>query len=313
MRDEMIGCCGNYIFGESMSFETDHDLDSSPYLHSEAQVELFAGVYTSPEIQEKFWKWASFGAGNNEVSIRKPDLAVILHSNPVEAKPLDRSFHGVCDLCIEFLSDSTPAEVERDTVHKKKEYANAGVAEYYILDRLHMHTAFYCLNEQGVYERMKHQEPGVIHSRVLDRFAFRLEDLEKQVAFETLIEDPLYQPFLLKSFQQERQQKEQERQLKEKERQQKEKECQQKEQERQLKENAWQEKKLPWQEKKKRLRKSNGYVLSSKRKRLIPAKILCPSQAIPPTSPAHQSGSLRCPLEWKTPLRSKEYQRITPH
>ena len=29
------------------------------------------------------------------------------------------------------------------------------------------------------------------------------------------IEDPLYQPFLLKSFQQERQQKEQERQLKE--------------------------------------------------------------------------------------------------
>ena len=153
--------------------------------------------------------------GDNEVSIRKPDLAVILHSNPVEAKPLDRAFHGVCDLCIEFLSDSTPAEVERDTVHKKEEYAKAGVAEYYILDRLRNHTAFYFLNEQGVYERMKHQEPGVIHSRVLDRFAFRLEDLEKQVAFETLIEDPLYQPFLMKSFQQERQQKEKERKLKE--------------------------------------------------------------------------------------------------
>ena len=169
--------------------------------------------------------------GKKKVSIRKPDLAVILHSNPVEAKPLDRSFRGVCDLCIEFLSDSTPAEVERDTVHKKREYAKAGVAEYYILDRLRNHTAFYFLNQQGVYERMKHQEPGVIHSRVLDRFAFRLEDLEKQVAFETLIEDPLYQPFLLKSLQQERQQKEKERQLKEIERQQKEKE-------RQLKENA---------------------------------------------------------------------------
>ncbi len=167
--------------------------------------------------------------GKKKVSIRKPDLAVILHSNLVEAKPLDRSFRGVCDLCIEFLSDSTPAEVERDTVHKKREYAKAGVAEYYILDRLRKHTAFYFLNQQGVYERMKHQEPGVIHSRVLDRFAFRLEDLEKQVAFETLIEDPLYQPFLLKSFQQERQQKEKERQLKEKERQQKEKERQQKE------------------------------------------------------------------------------------
>ena len=50
----------------------------------------------------------------------------------------------------------------------------------------------------------------------MDRFAFRLEDLEKQVAFERLIENPLYQPFLLKSFQQERQEKEQERQEKEK-------------------------------------------------------------------------------------------------
>ena len=41
--------------------------------------------------------------GKQKVSIRKPDLAVILHSNPVEAKPLDRSFRGVCDLCIEFF------------------------------------------------------------------------------------------------------------------------------------------------------------------------------------------------------------------
>ena len=145
--------------------------------------------------------------GDNQVSIRKPDLAVILHSNPVEAKPLDRSFQGVCDLCIEFLSDSEPWELERDTVHKKEEYAKAGVAEYYILDRLRNHTAFYFLNQQGVYERMESQEPGVIHSRVLDRFAFRLEDLEKQVAFERLIEDPLYQPFLLKSLQQVRQEK----------------------------------------------------------------------------------------------------------
>ena len=87
--------------------------------------------------------------GKKKVSIRKPDLAVILHSNPVEAKLLDRSFHGLCDLCIEFLSDSTPSEVERDTVHKKEEYAKAGVSEYYILDRLRNHTAFYALNEQG--------------------------------------------------------------------------------------------------------------------------------------------------------------------
>ncbi len=67
----------------------------------------------------------------DEVSVRNPD----------------RSFHGVCDLCIEFLSDSTPAEMERDTVHKKEEYAKVGVPEYYILDSLRKHTAFYALNE----------------------------------------------------------------------------------------------------------------------------------------------------------------------
>ena len=198
--------------------------------------------------------------GDNEVSVRKPDLAVILHSNPVEAKPLDRSFNGVCDLCIEFLSDSTPSEVERDTVHKKEEYAKAGVAEYYIFDRLHKHTAFYSLNEQGDYERMESQEPGVIHSRVLDRFAFRLEDLEKQVAFEKLIEDPLYQPFLLKSFQQERQQKEKERQQKEKER-------QQKEQERKEKEDALQREEQERKEKEKALaevKRLRGIVGKSK-------------------------------------------------
>ena len=92
-------------------------------------------------------------------------------------------------------------------VHKKEEYTQAGVAEYYFLDRLHKHTAFYALNEQGVYESMQSKE-GVIHSRALDRFAFRLADLEKQVAFEELIDDPLYQPYLLKSPQQERRLKE---------------------------------------------------------------------------------------------------------
>ena len=176
--------------------------------------------------------------GKKKVSIRKPDLAVLLHSNPVVPHPTERSFHGVCDLCIEFLSDSTHSEVERDTVHKKEEYAQVGVPEYYILDRLHQHTAFYALNEQGVYERMESNEPGVIRSRVLDCFAFRLPDLKRQVAFEKLIEDPLYQPFLLKSFQQERQQKEQERQQKEKALQREEKALQREEKERQQKEKA---------------------------------------------------------------------------
>ena len=192
----------------------------------------------------------------DKVSVRKPDLAVLLHSNPVVPHPTDRSFHGVCDLCIEFLSDSTPSEVERDTVFKKEEYAKAGVAEYYILDRLGKHTCFYRLHEAGTYQRLDSAEEGLIQSTVLEHFAFRRQDLEAQTSFKTLMNDPLYQPYLLKSLQEERQQREQERQLKEQERQQKEQalkreelERQQKEQERQQKEQALKREELERQQK----------------------------------------------------------------
>ncbi len=177
----------------------------------------------------------------DKVSIRKPDLAVILNSNPVKAEPFDRSFHGICDMCIEFLSDSTPAEVARDTVTKKTEYAKAGVSEYYILDRLGIHTAFYRLNEQGIYESLEAAEQGVIRSRVLENFAFRLDHLESHPSLETLVDDPIYRLFVLKHFQEERRQKEQERQQKEEALKREEQERQQKEQERRQKEEAFAE------------------------------------------------------------------------
>ncbi len=151
----------------------------------------------------------------DKVSIRKPDLAVLLDTNPVKARPSDRSFHGICDLCIEFLSDSTPAEVKRDTILKKEEYAKAGVPEYYILDRRGNHTAFYQLNKQGVYEPMDGSEKGIIRSTVLEQFAFRRQNLEAQTPFKTLINDPIYKPFVLKSLQEEKRQKEEERLQKE--------------------------------------------------------------------------------------------------
>ncbi len=144
----------------------------------------------------------------DKVSIRKPDLAVLLDTNPVKAQPGDRSFRGICDICIEFLSDSTPAEVKRDTVFKKEEYAKAGVPEYYILDRLGNHTAFYRLNEQGIYEPLDALEKGVIRSTILEQFGFRRQNLEAQTPFQTLVNDPLYKPFVLKSLQEERRQKE---------------------------------------------------------------------------------------------------------
>jgi hypothetical protein len=67
--------------------------------------------------------------------ICKPDLGVVRNDNSHPLLPLDCSYHGVFDLCIEALSDPDRGGVERDTVHKKSEYAAAGVPEYFILHR----------------------------------------------------------------------------------------------------------------------------------------------------------------------------------
>ncbi|MCP3931452.1 MAG: Uma2 family endonuclease, partial [Bacteroidetes bacterium] len=66
--------------------------------------------------------------------VRRPDLGVVLHDNPIPLLPHDRSYRGIYDLCVEVLSDSTEKIRKRDTVTKKKEYAQGGVKEYYILD-----------------------------------------------------------------------------------------------------------------------------------------------------------------------------------
>jgi len=47
--------------------------------------------------------------------IRKPDLGVVLNNNPIPLQLQDRSYKGVCDMCIEVVSDSKPEEIERDT------------------------------------------------------------------------------------------------------------------------------------------------------------------------------------------------------
>lgn len=56
-------------------------------------------------------------------AIRKPDLGVVLNSNPVPLGLRDLSYQGIFDLCLESLSYSKSSEVKRDTVLKKREDA----------------------------------------------------------------------------------------------------------------------------------------------------------------------------------------------
>lgn len=132
----------------------------------------------------------------NKKVIRKPDLGVVCNANPVALDAYDRSFHGVFDLCVEALSDSTREEKERDTVVKKSEYMTGGVPEYYILHHDKDLAAFYCRNEWGIYTPLPVAE-GIVRSRVLPGFQFRIEDLLRRPGVEKMMRDAVYQEFVL--------------------------------------------------------------------------------------------------------------------
>ena len=135
-------------------------------------------------------------------AVRKPDIGVILNSNPVSWGDIDqRHFEGVCDMVVEAVSDSTPAEVLRDTEEKRRDYALAGVKEYYILDPGNEHMRFYRLTPGGRYEALQPDAEGVIGSEVLPGLQFRVEDLERQPDLVELALDDVYSGYVIPDLQ----------------------------------------------------------------------------------------------------------------
>ncbi len=132
--------------------------------------------------------------------IRRPDFGVVRNDNPQPLLPLEASYHGIFDLCIEALSDKKRADSERDTVVKKAEYAAGGVPEYYILHREPGRQAFFTRTAAGVYVPLAPAQ-GLIHSRVLPGFAFRATDLCCRPDHDTLRDDPVYRAFVVPGWQ----------------------------------------------------------------------------------------------------------------
>ena len=134
-------------------------------------------------------------------AVRKPDIGVILRSNPVSWGDIDqRSFAGVCDAVIEFLSDSTLREVRRDTEEKWRDYALAGVKEYTILDPSGEHMNFYRLTAEERYGEIQPDAEDVIHSEVLPGFQFRYGDLWRRPDLTELALDEVYSGYVIPGF-----------------------------------------------------------------------------------------------------------------
>ncbi|MCY3898555.1 MAG: Uma2 family endonuclease [Caldilineaceae bacterium] len=135
-------------------------------------------------------------------AVRKPDIGIILNSNPVPWGRVDqRSFAGVCDGVVEFISDSTQVEVRRDTEEKRRDYALTGVQEYYILDPTGQHMHFFRLTSDRQYEEIQPDAEGVIRSQLLPGFQFRHRDLYELTVLEELALDEVYHGFVLPKYQ----------------------------------------------------------------------------------------------------------------
>jgi hypothetical protein len=136
----------------------------------------------------------------DEVSIRRPDLGIVLNDNPVPLLPNDCSYKGTFDMCIEAVSKSTAKELKRDTIIKKAEYAKSGVKEYFILDGYRHYTSFYYLSAGGIYLPHQPLKGDIIKSKVLPGFQFRIADLYQKPSPEEMIDDPIYQEFVLPGY-----------------------------------------------------------------------------------------------------------------
>ena len=156
-------------------------------------IDLETGVsMTVLDVGEPSGKW--------EV-VYKPDLGVVLNENPAPWGAVElRAFEGVCDMVVEEVSDSTLAEVRRDTEEKRRGYALAGVKEYFILDPADRYMGFYRLTGGRRYAEIRPDAAGVIGSQVLPGFQFRRTDLLNLPDLEALALDEVYAGYVIPGF-----------------------------------------------------------------------------------------------------------------
>jgi len=156
-------------------------------------INLNCGVsMTVPDASQPSGKWDV---------VYKPDLGVIRHDNPAPWGADDQyAFEGVCDICVEEISDAALEEVRRDTYEKKRGYALAGVKEYFILDPADRYMGFYRLTAERRYQEIQPDAAGVIRSQVLPGFQFRRSDLLNLPKLVELALDKIYAGYVIPGY-----------------------------------------------------------------------------------------------------------------
>lgn len=100
-------------------------------------------------------------------ALRRPEVAVLLTAHLDRFTPA--AMEGVPDLVVEVISEDSEA---RDRDDKRREYAAAGVPEYWIVEGREGRdgVTFLALQDDGTYEEIRPDAQGRLHSRVLAGF-----------------------------------------------------------------------------------------------------------------------------------------------
>jgi Uma2 family endonuclease len=101
---------------------------------------------------------------------REPDILFVAAAN--RARLTAARLEGPADLVVEVVSESSAS---RDRVTKFREYAQAGISEYWLIDpRPDQHDVVcYQLDTAGQYQASAPDSAGRLHSRVLPGFWLR--------------------------------------------------------------------------------------------------------------------------------------------
>jgi Uma2 family endonuclease len=93
---------------------------------------------------------------------REPDVLFV--SNENQARVEGMYLNGPADLAVEIVS---PESRGRDRKEKLREYEQAGVREYWIVDAVNRQAEFYALNADGTYDSLPIVK-DVFQSRVIE-------------------------------------------------------------------------------------------------------------------------------------------------
>jgi Uma2 family endonuclease len=105
-----------------------------------------------------------------ENSGREPDILFI--ANVHLERLLENRLDGPADLVVEVISTES---LRRDREDKYKEYREAGILEYWVIDPRpgKQRADFYYLNENGDYELFATEDDEQVYSKVLEGFWLR--------------------------------------------------------------------------------------------------------------------------------------------